>query len=453
MVKRIVLLLDGTWNDADSGDNDTNIVRLEDGIVRYLRRESEENKTSESRASSDQKAQHEPLVHSIETQGYENFVYYQRGVGTGFMDIFRGGIFGEGIADNIRRAYKFLSHHYEKGDQIFIFGFSRGAFTARSVAGYIHSAGLLARQHCNRENEEAAWNYYRTAPADRLPGDWLALTPLVHNRESFRISCLGVFDTVGALGIPLELFNRRNRQSYAFHDVTLSSITDVNLHAMAIDELRKPFGATLWRRPRFKQYHTHTEQVWFTGVHADVGGGYISAQQRRSERTASLDDITYDWMIKRLKYHFKDFPIDLHQLEQEKCVVADQHNSRRRYYKLLKLAYRTVANTPIPREALRLWQTLSSYDRRDEAIGEAVHISVLERLGKEVRMGSSLRPYCPPNLLHILPRIEATYTRPGEPGGVLVVDWDGKQIAETNPIGASRVLGLIKEATSRIGKY
>jgi myosin-crossreactive antigen len=99
-----------------------------------------------------------------------------------------------------------------------------------------------------------------------------------------RVSCLGVFDTVGALGVPLEAFIRANRERYEFHDVELSSITRVNLHALAVDENRWPFQATVWRKPRFKKINTVVEQTWFAGSHADVGGGYIREGTRNNNR-------------------------------------------------------------------------------------------------------------------------------------------------------------------------
>jgi uncharacterized protein (DUF2235 family) len=195
------------------------------------------------------------------------------------------------------RAYKFLSFHYVPGDQIFVFGFSRGAFTARSLVGYIHAAGLLKRDDCTPEFEQKAWEFYRCPPNDRLPGVWSSLTTHMHDRSALRVACLGVFDTVGALGIPFPQFKVFNRDTYEFHDVELCAITDVNLHAIAIDEQRQPFEPSLWRRSKFKKFHTVVEQVWFPGAHADVGGGYISEERRLQDRLDALDDLTLDWMI------------------------------------------------------------------------------------------------------------------------------------------------------------
>ena len=195
-------------------------------------------------------------------------------MGTGAFDRFRGGAFGEGLTHNIRHAYKFLSFWYEPGDEIFIYGFSRGAYTARSLVGYLGAAGLLLRDNCNEELEALAWRYYRTPPNDRMPAHWRRLTDNAHDRDELRVKLLGVFDTVGSLGIPASIAWRLNRNENGFHDVNLSSITDVNLHAVAIDENRWPFQATLWRQPPFKKYDTKVEQVWFSAP-SDVGGGYI----------------------------------------------------------------------------------------------------------------------------------------------------------------------------------
>lgn len=443
MAKRIILLLDGTWNDWESGDNDTNIVRLEDLIVSHLEETDQARPVGDAAAGA--------TVRALKSaEGKENYVFYQRGVGTGYDDRLTGGVFGSGLTANIRRAYKFLSFHYHAGDQIFVFGFSRGAYTARSLVGYIAAAGLLKRDDCTHENEEAAWNFYRTPPADRLPADWVDLEPYVHDRATFRISCIGVFDTVGALGIPLEPFTIRNRQKFAFHDVTLSSITDVNLHAIAIDEHREPFRATLWRRPRYKQYETVTEQVWFAGVHADIGGGYISAEARKKGAIPCLDEITLDWMIRRIKKHFNDFPIpDGIPFEGAQWANAPQHNSRTILYKAFPLAIRSIANFALGK--LGFWKTSVSYDRRDEPIGEAVHISALERLGRLPERRLFFK-YKPRNLVVLLPLIRRTYGLDVEAAGtpsspaIRIVNWEGRPFdpeEQCDRDAAQRLLGQV----------
>jgi uncharacterized protein (DUF2235 family) len=304
--KRIILLLDGTWNDAAFGVTDTNIVRLREVIERSLDKGSALVPAGRDALS----ATPEETIVSGRTfgDGREHIVFYERGVGTGaFLDRFSGGAFGAGLINNVRRAYKFLSFHYQPGDQVFIFGFSRGSYTARSLVGYIAAAGLLKRDCCTPELESRSWQFYRTAPQDRLPAIWTQLQDNMHNRNEFRIDCVGVFDTVGALGIPLAALWRANRERYEFHDVELSSIVKVSLHALAIDEHREPFQATVWRKPKFKYYSTITEQVWFTGAHADVGGGYVDQERRIRTGVKALDDVPLDWMLKRVRRIFLSF--------------------------------------------------------------------------------------------------------------------------------------------------
>ena len=179
--KRIIMLLDGTWNDADLSASDTNIVRMREIIARSLDIKSAliPQGTNALTSNSDQK-----VVTGRTFQDVEHLIFYERGVGTGpLLDRIKGGSFGDGLAGNIRRAYKFLSFHYEKGDQVFIFGFSRGAYTARSLVGYVAAAGLLKREKCTPDLKSKAWEYYRTVPYDRMPGIWAELTPFSERPE------------------------------------------------------------------------------------------------------------------------------------------------------------------------------------------------------------------------------------------------------------------------------
>src|SRR5262249_3366817 len=195
VLKRLVLCLDGTWN-ADDSEQITNIVRIRDLINPKLE-----------------------TAHGIEYQQ----VYYHNGVGTGLSarDAIIGGATGTGLGHNVRSAYRFLSQRYEEGIEIYIFGFSRGAFTARSLAGYIGASGLLKREHCSAVNETRAWKFYRTPPDDRQPQDHEALAKLSY--PAVKIRLLGVFDTVGALGVPLEWFSSWNRKRFQFHNVSLGT--------------------------------------------------------------------------------------------------------------------------------------------------------------------------------------------------------------------------------------
>src|SRR5437588_6277929 len=397
-MKRLIFLLDGTWNDAEFGDKDTNIVRLREILAKSL-----EKDFSPAQASGGQQSS---LVRSRRSaDDIEHLVFYARGVGTSAFDRLRGGALGIGLSQNIRRAYRQLCFYYEPGDEVFVFGFSRGAYTARSLVGMIGSAGLLKCEHCTSELEQKVWEFYRTPPNDRLPGNWVALTPYVHNPKEFRIACLGVFDTVGALGVPLQHFRLYNRDLYEFHNVELSSTVEVNLHALAIDEHRVPFQAAIWRKPKFKVYESVTEQVWFPGAHADIGGGYLSDQDRTNRADSALDDISLQWMIGRVKHYYPNMPLTQPD-QNSKRAFAVQHDSRTLVYKSLPLGLRSVANYPVE---IGWRQTCVSRDRHSEPTGEMVHASAIERLGSEIEVSERGQRYMPANLLSVLQKIDATY--------------------------------------------
>jgi uncharacterized protein (DUF2235 family) len=454
--KQLILLLDGTWNDADDGPCDTNIVRLRELINKSLTQNPLETG-----------AKHFAGSREYSSDGRQRIIFYERGVGTGaFLDQVCGGAFGAGLGDNVRRAYKFLSWRYEPGDQIFIFGFSRGAYTVRSLVGLIASSGLLKRTSCTPELEARVWDFYRTAPNDRLPSGFDGLTEHVHCRDTFTISCVGVFDTVGALGVPLPVFRRRNRDIYGFHDVELASITKCNLHALAIDEHREPFEATPWRKPKFKAFSSDmtVEQVWFSGAHADVGGGYIPEQQRRVytregwRRKKALDDISLDWMLRRVRAHYKDFPVNLDdrhvwQSPDASWATADQHNSRSPTYWVRPFVHRSINNYA---GQATFWMRHAPYwchdsfvghDRHAEPIAEMVHISALERYGEQVSAGARRSWYSPRSLAVILPYIGATYDLPGSPQSqpreVRVVDWNGESLDPDKEDHRARVAALL----------
>jgi hypothetical protein len=448
--KRIILLLDGTWNDEDVGPYDTNIVRLQTIIAGSAALASSANPSAGPAGTAEGK-----LVSGFTSAGQENVVYYERGVGTSAYDRIRGGAFGDGLGLKVRRAYKFLSFHFVPGDSIFIFGFSRGAYTARSLVGYLGAAGLLRRNHCTETLEPIAWGYYRTDPNDRLPGIWHELGEYTYDRDSFSVDCVAVFDTVGALGVPLDPFFLANRDRFAFHNVDLSSITKVNLHAVAIDEHREPFEATLWRKPKFKTYNSVTEQVWFSGAHADIGGGYIPEERRAVDYAQSLDDITLAWMIQRLKHHFEDFPCDAwaQRRVDSEWSLARHHDPRRSYYKLFPEAYRAISNYAIGSLARR--QVEVSRDRHAEPIAEMVHISAIERLGQTVEVEDQKRVYSPHNLIAVLPRIEQTYTgqdaATNDTHGVLIVGWDGQPLAPKKAPDYRVAMEALAAARKRLG--
>ncbi len=222
--------------------------------------------------------------------GVTQVKYYGVGVGSGYTlsDKFFGGATGRGIDRNIKDAYRFIMWNYEPGDELYFFGFSRGAYTARSLTGLIRNCGVLQSQYLNLVNE--AYALYRDRNAITHPDSDLMMAFKTKYSQITRIKFIGVWDTVGALGIPLSMWS--NKQ-YQFHDVKLSKDIDYAYHAIALDEKRRLFQPTLWevakdtKNPELKQ---EVEQVWFPGVHSNVGGGYADT---------GLSDIALLWMIEK----------------------------------------------------------------------------------------------------------------------------------------------------------
>lgn len=218
--------------------------------------------------------------------------WYDRGVGTDWYDRVSGGAFGLGLSRKIREGYQFLSDAYQIGDEVFVFGFSRGAYTARSLVGMIRNCGLLPAGSTGGDPDGdgimEAYELYR-AHDDGPESERARNFRNAHNAPVISIKCLGVWDTVGALGIPVESFEQFNKRAFEFHDTELSFIVENAFHAVAVDEHRKPYAVALWD-PKEKPSQT-VEQRWFIGAHADVGGGYPSR---------ALSDIALCWMQQRV---------------------------------------------------------------------------------------------------------------------------------------------------------
>ncbi len=266
-MRRLVVCADGTWNDdtAANGGHDTNVVRLARAVA--------------PRAP----------------DGTEQLVFYQTGIGTGggWWDKMTGGAFGTGISRNIKACYRWLGEQYAPGDQLFFFGYSRGAYTVRSLAGLVRNAGILRREHLGRVDE--AYDLYR----DRDPSTRPNADAAVRFRRAYAheapVACLGVWDTVGALGVPTRgPGGWVSRRRHGFHDVQLSSHVRNGFHAVAVDERRASFAPTLWAvradDPACQTGDWRVEQRWFAGTHSNVGGGF---------EHAGLSNLTLRWMAER----------------------------------------------------------------------------------------------------------------------------------------------------------
>ncbi len=293
-MKNIILCSDGTWNQGGVG-RPTNVWRL-----------------------------YQEILPGDDGAGVTQIAAYDDGVGTSKLRPRQllGGAFGFGLNKNIRDLYEFLVRHYEKDDRIFLFGFSRGAFTVRSLSGLIGLCGVarwqdykeLSDDPVGRAANEAFAAYRRDHITKRrvkqvaaLKRGWFdrTLRPLRAEKEShafaFRrdrahsgtIECLGVWDTVSALGGPFDAMRWAVDQVLyvEFHDHKLSPHVNHSFQALALDEERASFRPKVWKTPG--DGSPHCEQVWFAGAHSNVGGGY----PRQGLAAPSLV-----WMMDRAKF-------------------------------------------------------------------------------------------------------------------------------------------------------
>jgi uncharacterized protein (DUF2235 family) len=208
--------------------------------------------------------------------------WYDEGVGTQWYDQFVGGAIGTGLELNIVQGYEFLAKNYEDGDQVYVLGFSRGAYTARSLVGMVRNCGLILPKHLALR-VTMAYGIYRTRD-DKVDSLTARLFRASFCRE-IKIRFVGVWDTVGALGVPLGVLKDVNMRFYEFHDTKLSSSVENAYHAIAVDEHREDYDVCLWHPSA--EAEQVLEQRWFIGAHCDVGGGY---EDRR------LSDMTLRWM-------------------------------------------------------------------------------------------------------------------------------------------------------------
>jgi len=255
-MKRLVVCCDGTWLQLTS-PYPSNVVKLAQSVK------------------------------PIASDGVSQIVFYDDGIGSENQKVL-GGATGLGIDKNIEDGYRFLSLNYVPGDEIYLFGFSRGAYTVRSLAGMIYCSGLLNRPHVTKAHE--AYELYRNRGIK--PKDKTAVEYRETYGDRVPITLLGCFDTVSALGIPgVPAFSKLTQQlntRYRFHDTTLNKCVQNALHAMAIDETREIFDVT----PMKKHPDAENQQLiqkWFPGVHGCVGGG--------KEEHSGLSDAALQWMI------------------------------------------------------------------------------------------------------------------------------------------------------------
>jgi uncharacterized protein (DUF2235 family) len=256
------------------------------------------------------------LFNMVLDRSLEQVAFYDRGLGTGWRKI-TGNAAGAGISRNILECYEFIFENYTAGDQIYLFGFSRGATTVRSLSGFIHLFGILPKSR--GELIKQAYRIYRKTDRTRRDAAAKAFVER-HHTMWCKIKFLGVWDTVAALGIPIKSIDVVIDQipflKHGFHDLRLSRSVENAYHALAIDDERRTFHPTLWD-PTTAEGQT-MKQVWFCGMHTDVGGGYPEQE---------LSDIALEWMLQMAEKHgLKMYP--KHNVKVRGQADGKMHDSR-----------------------------------------------------------------------------------------------------------------------------
>ncbi len=263
MARNIAIFADGTW-ESNEAANPTNVVKLHKALLAKSKK------------------------------GQKQLSCYQIGLGSQGIGAWRllSGATGAGLSENVQDLYGYLVLNYRPGDKLHLFGFSRGAYTVRSLAGLIRSAGILRPENFARISEAHARYIERgleTHPRALRARNYRQAYawPEFVEPQDFIIHFIGVWDTVGSLGIPGTALGKLVER---FHDTDLSSFTHYAYQALAVDERRSTFVPCLWQQQVGAPKAQVLEQVWFAGVHSDVGGGY---------KDDGLSNGTLAWMWRR----------------------------------------------------------------------------------------------------------------------------------------------------------
>jgi hypothetical protein len=375
-MKRIVILIDGTWNDENIGGADTNIARLDPNNPKIPA----------------------PLISLRAADGTQQLALYHKGVGTE-SDVFKhflGGAIGLGLKEIVQDAYKSVVANFQPGDELYFIGFSRGAYAVRALAGMIGSSGILLGEHAaNSDKIESAWQNYRAGPGGKPAAGYDGAA--YHADRKIRAVC--VFDTVGSYGVPAgfglaPLARYIAWRTFGFHDTQFGDHIDFGLHAVAVDERRRPFVPTFWTAPKGAPPRGHVEQTWFAGVHCSIGGGYPDA---------GLSDITLIWMIARLQA--------LTLLEFDAAAVRAAAGGANIDGEVVNSSQGWPIDTLFPHmrvvlspDAIIHGALTNSADASQENVGERVHWSVTAKRGRPcIFYGAANTPYAPPNLPALIP--------------------------------------------------
>lgn len=300
MSKKIVLCCDGTGNEIK--ENQSNVLKF----YRVLKE------------SKNQIAFYDPGIGTISNSGswasLKNKAKGVFGLATGY-----------GLDANVLAAYRFLVRNYEKGDEVYLFGFSRGAHTVRVLAGFINLVGVLQR-HQEHLSSYALTAYKQSSSKDKFEIAWRVQEVLDTHRVTIRF--MGCWDTVASVIVPRpDRFYLPSLEALPF--TKENPCVQVFRHAAAVDERRRMFRLARWKEPQMFKSNPFVEdenaeeqdikQVWFAGVHSDIGGGY-------SEQESGAAKYPLGWMVDEAREHglvFRETMVKrLVQGQNPKNVVA-----------------------------------------------------------------------------------------------------------------------------------
>ena len=388
-MKRMVLLTDGTW-DKEGVAVASNVAKLDASNTAVPR----------------------PIVKLITEGGTQQLCHYHPGVGTDgdLLKRVLGGALGFSLKSIVLDVYGFLIDNYQHEDEIYIFGFSRGSYAARALAGLIGASGIQRSR--NVDDIELAWKHYRISPAvrngERPPGSAdkqtlqrfqrLRAPDAIYSDRS--IKCVGVWDTVGSYGIPTgfglaPLARIVTWLVLHFHDTYFGDHIDVGLHAVSVDERRRPFVPTFWTAPKSQPPRGHVEQTWFAGVHCNIGGGYDDS---------GLSDYALIWMIARVGALTNlEFDTDAIQAVSKPNLDGAIQNSSKGWpiSEVFPHHRRVLAPHSIEHGVF-----LDSENTNDENINERVHWTVPAKRGRHGIIFGKPGLYEPPNVPSQIPAVK-----------------------------------------------
>ena len=306
MKKRIVICADGTWSRPEKNpekDFPTNVLKL---------------------------------ARAIQPMGTGNIpqqVFYDWGIGS-YYDPVIGGATGKGLHKNIMDDYRYIVQNYASGDEIYLFGFSRGAYTIRCLCGMINNCGIIKRSDASLIQQ--AFDHYKNSKLEYAPKGQASID--FRNQYSHplkEVKFVGVFDTVGAMGIPVSFLGFLEEKD-EFYDTKIGSNVRIARHALALDEHRVDFKPTIWA----PKENMDMQQVWFAGAHCDIGGSY-----KPDKDDACLSNVALDWMIKEAEKVGLSIENHLKQRSAQHALknpFARLHKSRNFFYELKRKYNRLI---------------------------------------------------------------------------------------------------------------